>query len=190
MWNKSAEAKSSPQASDTPAQASATPKITPKLPGTQVDPIPAVVAPPVSAALSSPQVSSSVTTIAAGIKITGEFLGNSDLHVDGEALGRIRLLNSRVTVGPNGSVQADVEAREIVVDGTVQGNLKASERIRLGAKSRVQGSIVTPRIAIEDGARLRGKVEMLRAGETRIASADAKTDSGATRAASAGAKGE
>ena len=74
--------------------------------------------------------------------------------------GRIRLADSRVTVGPNGRVQADIEAREIVIDGSVQGNLKAGERTHLGSTSRVVGSVLTPRIGIDDGARLRGKVEM------------------------------
>jgi cytoskeletal protein CcmA (bactofilin family) len=63
-------------------------------------------------------------------------------------------------------VQADIEGLEINIEGTVQGNLKATDRIRLGAASNVQGSLITPRFAIEDGARLRGKVEMTRPGET------------------------
>jgi cytoskeletal protein CcmA (bactofilin family) len=64
-------------------------------------------------------------------------------------------------------VQADIEAREIVIEGTVQGNLKAGESVRLGATSQVQGSLMTPRVAIDDGARLRGKVETTRAGELK-----------------------
>ena len=64
-----------------------------------------------------------------------------------------------MTVGPNGRVQADIESREIVVDGTVQGNLKASDSAHFGSSSRVTGSVMTPRIGIDDGARLRGKVE-------------------------------
>jgi cytoskeletal protein CcmA (bactofilin family) len=62
---------------------------------------------------------------------------------------------------------------EITVEGSVQGALKASDRVRLGPASSVQGSVMTPRIAIEDGARLRGKVEMIRAGE--VAAPAAKT---------------
>jgi cytoskeletal protein CcmA (bactofilin family) len=91
--------------------------------------------------------------------------GTSDLIVEGETNGKIYLSGARVTVAKTGRVQADIEGLEIVVDGEVQGNLKATDRIRLGSTSNVQGSLVTPRFAIEDGARLRGKVEMLRAGE-------------------------
>jgi cytoskeletal protein CcmA (bactofilin family) len=76
-------------------------------------------------------------------------------------------MNGRVTVGPSGRVIADIDAREIVVNGTVQGNLKASDSVRLGASGHVEGSILTARIGIEDGARLRGNVEMIRSGEAQ-----------------------
>ncbi len=161
MWNKSAEAKPSSQPSET-----SVPVIPALAANTQQAPITLTAPPttknsdPVNPITPS---SASVTTIAAGLKISGEISGTTDLYVDGETQGKVRLPNARVTVGPNGRVQADIEAREIVIEGTVLGNLKASERLRLGAASRVQGSILTPRIAIEDGARLRGKVEMVRA---------------------------
>jgi cytoskeletal protein CcmA (bactofilin family) len=100
-----------------------------------------------------------------GLKIRGELSGSADLFVDGELQGKIGLGDSRVTIGQSGRVQADIEARHIVIDGSVQGNLKARESVHLGPTSRVQGSILTPRIGIDDGARLRGKVEMIRASE-------------------------
>ena len=84
----------------------------------------------------------------------------------GKLQGKIALTDSRVTIGQSGRVQADIEARDIVIEGTVQGNLKAGESVHLSATSRVQGSVLTPRIGIDDGARLRGKVEMVRASET------------------------
>lgn len=110
---------------------------------------------------------SAPSSLGPGLKIRGELSGSSDLFIDGEAQGKIVLAESRVTVGPRGQVQADIEAREIVIEGSVQGNLKARESIRLGASSRVQGSVITPRIGIDDGAKLRGKVEMLRPGESK-----------------------
>lgn len=106
------------------------------------------------------------STISAGLKIKGEITGTSDLTIDGETQGKVRLTNGRVTVGPKGRVIADIDAREIVVNGTVQGNLKASDSVRLGPSGQVEGSILTARIGIDDGARLRGNVEMIRAGET------------------------
>jgi cytoskeletal protein CcmA (bactofilin family) len=88
-------------------------------------------------------------------------------------------------------VQADIEAREIVIEGSVQGNLKAGERVQLGAQSKVQGSVLTPRFAIEDGARLRGKVEMLRTGVSQVgASVESAEDSSRAKVMSASGKDE
>jgi cytoskeletal protein CcmA (bactofilin family) len=121
--------------------------------------------PAAAAPVRDPVAPNGPSTISAGLKIKGEITGTSDLTVDGETQGKIRLTNGRVTVGPKGRVN-DIDAREIVVLGTVQGNLKASESVRLGPSSHVEGSVLTPRISIDDGARLRGNVEMVRAGET------------------------
>lgn len=117
------------------------------------------------------------TSIGSGLKIRGELSGTSDLFIDGDVQGKITLNNSRVTVGNNGRVQADIEAREIVVEGKVQGNLAASQSIRLGSSSKVEGGVLTPRITIEEGARLRGKVEMSRAGESKGASVKSTSSS-------------
>src|ERR1700735_3612263 len=159
MWNKSTEAKASSQA--------AVPIIpAPEASAQQTQPVSTPTAPP-PVAYSAPQISvqpNVMTTIASGLKINGEISGSSDLYIDGETQGKIRLADSRVTVGPNGRVQADIEAREIIIEGSVQGNLKAGELLHLGASSKVQGSVLTPQIAIEDGPRLRGKVEMVRTG--------------------------
>ena len=130
------------------------------------------------------------STISAGLKIRGEITGTSDLIIDGDTQGKIRLTNGCVTVGPNGRVTADIDARDIVVNGTVQGNLKASESVRLGPNSHVEGSVLTPRIGIDDGARLRGNVEMTRPGETSSAApAPAKAPT-AVRVAVASAREE
>lgn len=99
------------------------------------------------------------------------------------------MTNGRVTVAPSGRVNADIEASEISIDGYVQGNLMATENVRLGATSHVQGSILTRRIAIEDGAGLRGKVEMIRASESvnpAASATEAASKSASPKAAAAG----
>jgi len=190
MWNKSAEAKPTPQAADTSVPVIPAPVANAR----QTQPVSAPAVPPVAQApspVSIPTlaVPNGTTTIAAGLKISGEISGSSDLYIDGDAQGKVRLPNARVTVGPNGRVQADIEAREIIVEGTVQGNLKAGERLHLGAGSRVQGSILTPRFAIEDGARLRGKVEMVRISGSQPASSIGTTaDTSKAKAMSASGK--
>ena len=108
-----------------------------------------------------------ISRISSGIRINGEISGDDDLYIDGQAEGQFHFPLAKVTVGPNGKVKANIEAREIVVEGTVTGDLKASAGVQLGGSSRVQGSLITPRIAIDDGAKLRGKVEMTRVGDAK-----------------------
>jgi cytoskeletal protein CcmA (bactofilin family) len=80
-----------------------------------------------------------------------------------------------VTVGANGRVNADIAAPEIVIEGNVQGNLQARDNVRMGSASHVQGSVLSPRIRIEDGARFRGKVEMTRPGHAAESSKSSAT---------------
>jgi cytoskeletal protein CcmA (bactofilin family) len=115
-----------------------------------------------------------VSTIGAGLKIRGDISGDCHLIIEGEAHGKIHLVNGRVTVGANGRVNADIAAPEIVIEGNVQGNLQARDNVRLGSASHVQGSVLSPRIRIEDGARFRGKVEMTRPGHAAQSSGSAK----------------
>jgi cytoskeletal protein CcmA (bactofilin family) len=195
MWRKPADAKANPQSSTVPEPVPAASKAgqtsTTGVTATPTTPAPIAQsftqtpaqtpAPSVPANLAAHNASistaaaraNSASLIGAGLKIQGEITGDSDLVIEGEAHGRIRMVNGRVTVAASGRVNADIEAVEISVDGFVQGGLKASDRVRLGPASQVQGSVMTPRIAIEDGARLRGKVEMIRAGE--VAAPAAKT---------------
>jgi cytoskeletal protein CcmA (bactofilin family) len=177
MWHKN-DGKPSPEVPQPPAGETMKSQVKPEPP-----PAPTVAAAPVAlvstpapSATTSEQAVAAVpaaigaSRIQAGLKIHGEISGNSDLYIDGELQGKIRLGGARVVIGPNGKVQADIEAGGVTIDGSVQGNIKASESVRLGAGSRVQGSVLTPRIGIDDGARLRGKVEMIKAGSTVSAS--------------------
>jgi cytoskeletal protein CcmA (bactofilin family) len=158
MWRKSTEGKLS---SDVPEQPASTPAATTKPPVSSQPP--ATIAPAIPAPASEqPKALPGTSRIHSGLKIHGEISGSSDLYIDGEMQGKIRLGGSQLTVGPNGNLQADIEAQGIFIDGSVQGNLKAGESVHLGKTGRLQGSVVTPRIGVEDGGRLRGKVEMTR----------------------------
>ncbi|MBV9887685.1 MAG: polymer-forming cytoskeletal protein [Acidobacteria bacterium] len=113
-----------------------------------------------SPASSQPPTSSRATAcISQGIKIKGEITGSEDLFIDGPVEGKLNLGSSSVTVGPNGTVKADITAREVVVRGRVEGKIAGKERVQLWNTGQVSGEISTQRLAIEDGAVLRGKVE-------------------------------
>jgi len=181
MWRKSTEVKPSSQVPAVPAPAAVKP---PEAPPTSPQTAPA------TPGVAQPRVSGS-SRIDSGLKIRGEFTGNSDLYIDGDAQGKIRLGEARVTVGPHGHVQADIEAREIIVEGSVQGNLRAGDRVRLGAASRVQGTILAPRIGIDDGAQYSGKVETTRPSASHGSSAtEPVAESEALRPVSARAESE
>lgn len=81
------------------------------------------------------------------------------MFVDGVLEGKLEMSGGSVTVGPNGKVKADIHAREIIVRGDVQGKLIARDRVQLWNTGHVVGEVQTDRLAIEDGAVLRGKVE-------------------------------
>ena len=175
MWRKPAEGKPSPAASPTPVVAPMPAQsYSPSSPAPKSEPFQPPAAPVFPSKPDVARANDGDSRISAGLKINGEISGSSDLYIDGQAQGKIRFPQAQVTVGPNGRVEADIEAREIEIYGTVTGNLKASERIRLGTSSRVQGTLQTPRLGIEDGATLRGKVNMTRAAETRNDSAAPK----------------
>jgi cytoskeletal protein CcmA (bactofilin family) len=97
--------------------------------------------------------------ISQGIRIKGEITGSEDLFVDGPLEGKLNLGNGSLTVGPNGTVKADVTAREVIVRGRVEGKIAGRERVQLWSTGQVLGEVQTQRLAIEDGAVLRGKVE-------------------------------
>ena len=174
MWGKNPE----PKLNTPPAKAPEPVAVVPPKPPVAAAPVPPpapVASTPAPApapvySAPAPQMNANASRVGPGLKIHGVISGESDLIVEGETNGKIYLANARVTVAKSGRVQADIEGLEINIEGTVQGNLKASDRIRLGAASNVQGSLITPRFAIEDGARLRGKVEMSRPGETPMQS--------------------
>jgi cytoskeletal protein CcmA (bactofilin family) len=98
-------------------------------------------------------------SIGQGIRIKGEITGSEDLFVDGPVEGKLQLANGSLTIGPNGSVKADVTAREVIVRGRLEGKIAGRDRIQVLSTGHVTGEVQTQRLAIEDGAFLRGKVE-------------------------------
>lgn len=104
------------------------------------------------------------TRITNAISIRGEIFGTQDLFIDGELQGGIKLPESRVTVGANGRLKADIEAQEIIVEGQVNGDLVASGRVIIRRSGRVYGSLIAPRLVIEEGAIFNGQVEMTGSG--------------------------
>lgn len=98
--------------------------------------------------------------IGKSIVIRGEVKGSEDLVIDGRVEGTVQLAENRLTIGPNANVAADLSARDVLVMGRVQGNLAATGRVELRAGCVVEGDVRAYRLAIEDNAVLRGKVDL------------------------------
>ena len=126
-----------------------------------LDALPSTVPSPLHPAAAAPRVSPNAPScVTQGIKIKGEISGREDLFLDGVFEGKIHITDGSFTVGPNARVNAEIEAREIIVRGEVIGTLKASERVQVWSTGSVTGDMETRGIVIEEGAVLRGKVDV------------------------------
>ncbi len=103
-------------------------------------------------------------TIGKSLVIKGEVTGSESLYIDGRVEGSINLSGNRVTIGRNGVVSANINAREIVVLGKVRGNLTASDRVDIRSDGSLTGDVVAARISIEDGAFFKGGIDIRKAG--------------------------
>src|ERR1700730_13544093 len=104
-------------------------------------------------------------TIGKSLVIKGEVTGSESLYIDGRVEGSINLSGNRVTVGRNGVVSANINAREIVVLGKVRGNITASDRVDIRSDGSLTGDVVAARISIEDGAFFKGGIDIRKAGQ-------------------------
>jgi cytoskeletal protein CcmA (bactofilin family) len=105
-------------------------------------------------------------TIGRTLVIKGELSGAEALYIDGRIEGKISLPDNRVTIGRNGTVQANIIAREVVVMGKVSGNIECSDRVDIRSEGSVTGDVSTVRISVEDGAVLKGGIQV-RSGESK-----------------------
>lgn len=110
----------------------------------------------------TPRGSSSVGSAALGKNVTvkGQIFAREDLTIDGEVEGTVECHEHRLTIGPNARVQAGLKAREIVIQGSIQGNVDATDKIDIKKEAKLVGDIKTSRIVIEDGAYFKGSIDI------------------------------
>ncbi|MBV8730569.1 MAG: polymer-forming cytoskeletal protein [Acidobacteriia bacterium] len=104
----------------------------------------------------------SAATIGKAVKVVGQIYSKEDLFVDGDLEGTVEALEHKLTIGPNGTVHASVKAREVVVLGTIQGNVEATDKIEIRKDAKLVGDIKTARIIIEDGAYFKGSIDIVK----------------------------
>ena len=159
MWKRDegvrpAGAPSAPPAGAPPAQAPQTPNVEP------------------AAGASRPSATfarNDVVNIGKSVVIKGELSGSEDLTIEGQVEGKIELRQNVLTIGPNGKIKAQVFAKSVIVLGEVVGNVTASEKVDIRDNGSVDGDLVSPRVAIAEGAHFRGSIDMQRGqGGTKV----------------------
>ncbi|HXZ33946.1 MAG TPA: polymer-forming cytoskeletal protein [Terriglobales bacterium] len=132
-------------------------------------------------------------SIGPSVVIKGEITGSEPLYIDGRVEGSIHVNGQRVTIGRNGSVTANIDAKEVVIMGSVKGNIQCTDRLDIRSEGSLTGDVTSPRISVEDGALLKGSVEV-RTGsqkqdkaQTQASSKSTASEAEKPKAAAAGA---
>jgi cytoskeletal protein CcmA (bactofilin family) len=94
------------------------------------------------------------------VTVKGQIVAREDLTIDGEVEGTVECHEHRLTIGPNARVQSNLKAREIVIHGSIQGNVEAADKIDIKKEAKLVGDIKTSRIVIEDGAYFKGSIDI------------------------------
>jgi len=97
------------------------------------------------------------------VTVKGQIVAREDLTIDGEVEGTVECHEHRLTIGPNARVQSNLKAREIVIHGSIQGNVEAADKIDIKKEAKLVGDIKTSRIVIEDGAYFKGSIDISKA---------------------------
>lgn len=98
--------------------------------------------------------------IGPSIQIDGELRGGEDLLIEGQVTGTVELKNHALTIGSQGKVKADIHARAVYVEGTLEGDVYGSERVSIRKSAQMRGNVNAPSVSLEDGARFKGSIEM------------------------------
>jgi cytoskeletal protein CcmA (bactofilin family) len=114
---------------------------------------------------SSHKLERDIVNIGKSVVIKGELNGSEDLTIEGQVEGTIQLRDHILTIGANGKIKAQIFAKAVIVLGSVTGNVTASEKVDIRDNGSVDGDIISPRVAIAEGAHFRGSVDMQRKGE-------------------------
>jgi len=129
-----------------------------------------------------------IVNIGKSVVIKGELNGSEDLTIEGHVEGTIQLREHVLTIGPNGKIKAQVFAKSVIVLGEVTGNVTASDKVDIRDNGSVDGDIVSPRVAIAEGAHFRGSVDMQRKpGAATVAASTQKPAAASTAAPQAAA---
>jgi cytoskeletal protein CcmA (bactofilin family) len=149
-WDKKPEEESSPK----PPEKAWTPPASPKVESPKTE-----ATPKVSNPMSNNQ---NPTILGRSVVSRGELSASEDISIEGQFDGTINMKDHCLTVGANGQVKAEIQARQVIIHGTVNGNITAREKVEIRKTGRVQGDLTAAGVAIEDGAYFKGSIEIQR----------------------------
>ncbi|MFQ5417136.1 MAG: polymer-forming cytoskeletal protein [Myxococcota bacterium] len=135
-----------------------------------------------SVSAPSTQGGQDVANIGKSISIKGDLTGNEDMIIEGKVEGKVELPNNQLTVGANGTVRAEIDAKAIVVVGRVTGNIHGTERVEIQGSGIVDGDVTSPRLVVAEGAVLNGSIEMTKQAQTAKAAPTAPPSTEVRRA--------
>ena len=113
-----------------------------------------------AASVSNVSTSRTNAMIGSTITIKGDITGDENLLIEGKVEGTINLNNKDLTIGQSGRVHANITAKEIIIEGEVQGDISGNEKVIISKTGKVQGNIIAPRVKLEDGANFKGRIDM------------------------------
>jgi cytoskeletal protein CcmA (bactofilin family) len=166
-WDKKSEEKNPPK----PAEKVWVPPATPKVESPKTEATPKV---------SNPMPSNqNPTVLGRSVVSKGEISASEDLLIEGQFDGTVSMKDHCLTVGTNGQVKAEIQARQVIIHGTVNGNITAREKVEIRRTGRVQGDLTAAGVAIEDGAYFKGSIEIQRDDVPETSRAFASSTTGA-----------
>ncbi len=164
MWSKRTQDESAP----TPQRSSIPPSSTPVEPQRrEISNIPSSTGRGFEA--ESGAVRNGSATLGKNVTVKGQIFAREDLTIDGEVEGTIECHDHRLTIGPNARVQAGLKAREVIIQGSIQGNVESTDKIDIKKEAKLVGDIKTSRIVIEDGAYFKGSIDISKSSQAKQA---------------------
>lgn len=142
--------------------------------GADSSPIPTASKPVASAPKRETRMDDKVVNIGQSVQIKGELTGNEDLTIEGMVDGKIVVKDHSLTVGTNGRINAEVHAKTVLILGQVVGNVTADDKVEIASSGSLQGDVRAPRVAIADGARFKGAIDMERKAGTGSTTSSSK----------------
>ena len=101
-----------------------------------------------------------IVNIGQSIHIKGELTGNEDLTIEGKVEGKVFLKDHNLTIGANGKIVAEIQAKTVMILGEVTGNISADDKVEVAATGTMRGDIHAPRVVLADGGKFKGSIDM------------------------------